>query len=488
MFSEFGQVEQDGARLEVAIGVLHLHDVVHIVLLLRLEAVVQAGGVGVLHCGQQVAVHIHVEQLGDVFVNHHVAVQVQGLVVAWQDVLHKQAEVRLYAEVAAQEQLAFVFAHQPGGVEETQAEVGRCHEALQHGLAVRAYVAVQHHDVVRAVGGSMLLDGFQQGAHVGNVVFVGGKHQGNRRLAIARFDGLQELRLGNVFEEGALKLLGTVLSLVLQPGEVNAQKPLCQVPANAVFRRAVLGKVAPFFVLFKDAEQPFAVVEEDFLLHDEHIAEIAMPAIQVFVGGIHHVRVFFLEYLQRAGKVFRAMLGRFVVLFPDGGFVYELALLGQDEVVLLYHFPHTLFGQADFLQGFLVVRFEGNISEVVRWELLFCEGKIATVMEQAVIVGVQVLPGPVLRSKLAVAGVFLRDIVAFVVVEHPLEACGGQRGAYLYGANEVVFRQGDVVPVAGHNDFDVAQRFSFARAPRIWLGPVREPPRARGAVGQSAFL
>ena len=195
------------------------------------------------------------------------------------------------------------------------------------------------------------------------------------------------------------------------------------------------------------------------------------------------MRVLFLEYLQCAGKVFRAMLGRFVVLFPDGGFVYELALFGQDEVVLLYHFPHTLFGQADFLQGFLVVRFEGNIGEVVRWELLFGEGKIATVMEQAVVVGLQVLPSPVLCSKLAVAGIFLGDVVAFVVVQHPLETRGGQRGAYLYGVNEVVFRQGNVIPVAGHNDFDVAQHFSFVGAPRIWLGPVRVPPCSGGAGG-----
>lgn len=50
------------------------------------------------------------------------------------------------------------------------------------------------------------------------------------------------------------------------------------------------------------------------------------------------------------------------------------------------------------------------------------EVEVPTVMAEAVVVGLDVLPSPVLRGQFAVARIEIGDVFAFVVMERPREA------------------------------------------------------------------
>ena len=63
------------------------------------------------------------------------------------------------------------------------------------------------------------------------------------------------------------------------------------------------------------------------------------------------------------------------------------------------------------------------------------EIEISTIVAETVIIGIFVLPSPVLRGQLAIPRIFGRDVLAFIVMQGVRETGCGVSGAYLHRKN-----------------------------------------------------
>ena len=72
-----------------------------------------------------------------------------------------------------------------------------------------------------------------------------------------------------------------------------------------------------------------------------------------------------------------------------------------------------------------------DLAKLVFLVLGIAEIEIAAVMAEAVVLGIHVLPRPILSRQLAVLGVQLGDVVALVVTQRPVEALARARCANL---------------------------------------------------------
>ena len=166
------------------------------------------------------------------------------------------------------------------------------------------------------------------------------------------------------------------------------------------------------------------------------------------------MRVPFLDDIQDALEVFGTMLQRPAILLAHGHLPHKAAPLGKNEVVALDHLAHTVLVQADALERFLVVGIKEGIGEAVGTERLVGKREVASIVEEAVVIGVQVLPSPVLRRQLAVVRVLVRNVLTLVIVLHALEAMIGKRRSHLNGNDQRVVGNDDIVSMASHDDLD----------------------------------
>ena len=103
-----------------------------------------------MHGGEQVVAQLGREQLGDVALDDEVAVQVQDLVVLWQELLNQKAVVRLHADVLVVG-AELVLPHDLRDVAETQVRVLKAgEEPAHHALVIRRDVLVQNDHIVAA--------------------------------------------------------------------------------------------------------------------------------------------------------------------------------------------------------------------------------------------------------------------------------------------------------------------------------------------------
>ena len=82
------------------------------------------------------------------------------------------------------------------------------------------------------------------------------------------------------------------------------------------------------------------------------------------------------------------------------------------------------------------------------------EIEIPAVMAEAIIVGVCVLPSPVLRGQLAITRVFHGDVLAFVIMQRVRETGRGLRRTHLHRKNAFPFGECGLL-VCRHEDLDV---------------------------------
>ena len=95
--------------------------------------------------------------------------------------------------------------------------------------------------------------------------------------------------------------------------------------------------------------------------------------------------------------------------------------------------------------------FVDDLAELVFLVLGVAEIEIAAIMAEAVVLGIHVLPCPVLRRELTVLRIELGDVVALIVMQRPVEALARSRCAYLHRLHHVSIEQVHVF-VGGHED------------------------------------
>ena len=184
----------------------------------------------------------------------------------------------------------------------------------------------------------------------------------------------------------------------------------------------VIGLLIEFL---ENGEQPRAVVEEDILPHDEHVAEACRVTFKEGVRVLPIVRVHLAQNMITALQI--------VVVQQGGGFpqgpwcavlvddFLEIAERRGDYVILLDGFRDGCIVQTVFLCGFGIDIVVHDLTEWVLLMLGFGEIEIATIVAEAIVVGIDVFPCPVLCGQLAVTWVEVCDVFAFIIVERPRE-------------------------------------------------------------------
>ena len=208
--------------------------------------------------------------------------------------------------------------------------------------------------------------------------------------------------------------------------QVDVEQTFGQMTRRTQGLLAVRAVVRVFIELLKNGEHPFAIVEEDLPLHNEHVAEAGFVAVEerlcvLLVVGIHAAQdlVATLQIIvmqQGSGFPQRAWSA---VLIDD---FFEIAEWRGDDVILLHH-----AGDVFVIQAILLCR--GGIDVVVHDFAVGIflmrsvrEVEVTAVMAETVVVGVDVFPSPILRGQFAVTWVEIGDILAFIIVECPGEA------------------------------------------------------------------
>ena len=292
-------VEQQHARLEVAIRVTHLELGLGV---RKADAVVHvevAQVVNIPRGGQQVVTKLGVVELGNVALNDKVGVEVQHLVVARHDKLDDKAVVRLDADVLVVRG-KIVLVDDGRHVVEAQRDVVRTGgEVLTHEfLMLPADIAREDHDVVKARLVRVVEHGAHRGGNHGDVAVVGGKDDRNDFASVRSLDGHIKLKMDalGLLKVHALELLGLpICPDALLVHEVDVEQALGKMPRCTQRLDAVVGEVRLGHKTLENREEPLAVRVEDRLAHDEHIAEAAAVPVEeglcvLGVVGMHIVQ------------------------------------------------------------------------------------------------------------------------------------------------------------------------------------------------------
>lgn len=184
--------------------------------------------------------------------------------------------------------------------------------------------------------------------------------------------------------------------LLFQP---DVEEAFGQEAVDPGFVRAVAGDVDTAFQGEQDVEQPGAIGIEQALFHGEHVQDVQLAPVHDSGEGSAVFGVFFghdgFHFVQ--------------VLFVMGVFV--LAADGFDIVIPLHRQDHIVLAQQLFIIGFAE---DGSLLlfQVVRMDPV---AEIPSIMAQADVFTVKILPGPVKPSQFAVMGILRRDIVPGIV-------------------------------------------------------------------------
>lgn len=149
-------VEHQHASLEVIVWILHLQHGLRIIHTLTMLYVQIAKEIDIAHCAKQLALQIDVVELCDITVDDDVGIEIQHLVIEWQDFLNQETVVRLHADmrVVGGKLISGKFAVHVG---ESQIHVRELLEEPAHTLLlIPRDVALQYGDIVEIARISVL--------------------------------------------------------------------------------------------------------------------------------------------------------------------------------------------------------------------------------------------------------------------------------------------------------------------------------------------
>jgi len=118
----------------------------------------------------------------------------------------------------------------------------------------------------------------------------------------------------------------------------------------------------------------------------------------------------------------------------------EISKRGGDDIVLANYLLDVFIIEPIFFRGSGV---DVVIHDFAVWILLVRsvgEIKIAAIMAEAVIIGIYILPRPILGGQFAIAWIAVRDILAFVIVERPGETIAAFVQANLHRLHDIALK------------------------------------------------
>ena len=419
-------IEHQHTSLEVIVGVLHLQHGLRIIHTLTMLYVQIAKEIDIAHCAKQLALQIDVVELCDITVDDDVGIKVQHLVIERQELLNQETIVCFHADmgVVGGKLISGKFAVHVG---ESQIHVRELFEEPAHTfLLVPSDVALQYGDIVEIARISVLHGRIHGGSQLWHIVVICCEHHRNDRLVgdIKRFKLLGWLWIGEVHALQLLELPVGSDALVMH--EIDIQQAFGKMAWRTqcfLAVRAVIGVLVEFL---KDREHPLAVVKEDFLLHDEHVAEACLVAVEETLRILLIIRIHGAQNLITALQIVIVQQGSGLpqsawasILVDD---YIQIAERCGDDVILFDHAGDVLIIQTVLLLSLGVDIIIHNFTKGIFLMRCFGEIKITAVMAEAVVVGIDVFPCPVLRGQFAIAWIEIGDVLAFVIMERPREA------------------------------------------------------------------
>ena len=389
---------------------------------------------------------VGVVQGGDIFQRHHAGIQPHGAAVLREQVReHEQAEGLFFGGGKGGDA---ALVAEPVGIEKAK---GKIRPAVQHGAQLQPVLldqpAGEHHHVVPPLERGGVRHRTQGRRRQGDAARIRRHEQGDGAAAEGGQGGKGRLR---VFKHRRAPFADRIALLLHEPGEIDAEQPLAEVPGGAHRLPAVPvgGHVSPLVKAAEDGKQPFTIGKEQLPPHDEHVAAVKIVAVEIALGGRIIVRIFAADDLHHRVEVADVQCIGALPL-PVHGIEIIIDGLGHGHVVL----PHDLLDLGNVGKAQLRRRAGVEVGAAHRARVAPLDGvvefKIAAVMAEAVIVGVVVLPRPILREELAIlVGVRRHEPVFGGAVHQKAD------DRLLLHGNEHLVLYGSTVFMAGYVNFD----------------------------------
>ena len=220
-------------------------------------------------------------------------------------------------------------------------------------------------------------------------------------------------------------------------------------PGRAQGFPAVVAVVGVPVEFLKDWEHPGAIVEEDFPLHDEHVAEAGFVALEeglriLLVIGVHAAQdlIATLQIIIVKQGSSLPQCTRSPMLVND---FLKIAEGCGDNIVLLDHFGDVGIVETIFSCGFRIDIVIHDFAIRILLMRGFGEIEVPAVMAETVVIGVDVLPCPVLRSEFAIAWIAFGNVFSVIIMERPRETVAALAQAYLYRLHDDAIEGVDVL-------------------------------------------
>ena len=186
--------------------------------------------------------------------------------------------------------------------------------------------------------------------------------------------------------------------------QVDVEQTFGQMTRRTQGLLAVRAVVGVFIELLKNGEHPFAIVEEDLLLHNEHVAEARLIAVEEILCVLLIVGIHIAQNLIAALQIVIMQQGsglpqRTSILVDD---FIQIAKWSCDDIVLSDYAGDIIIVQTVFLRSLDTDIVIHDFSERVFLMHGFGKIEIAAIMAESVIIRVNVLPRPVLGGQFAV--------------------------------------------------------------------------------------
>ena len=111
-----------------------------------------------------------------------------------------------------------------------------------------------------------------------------------------------------------------------------------------------------------------------------------------------------------------------------------------DDVILFNHAGDVLIVQTVLLLSLGVDIIIHDFAERVFFMHGFGKIEIAAIMAESVVVGINVLPSPILRGQFAIAWIAVGDVLSFVIVERPGETIAAFVQANLHRLHDIALK------------------------------------------------
>ncbi len=237
----------------------------------------------------------------------------------------------------------------------------------------------------------------------------------------------------------------------------NVQQSFGKVADGARGLHVHLAEIRGAREFVKQREQPLVVFEEDLLLHDEHVAERRLAAIEHGIGIGFVIGVARAQNVVHVAQVLQTqmLVGVPVLLeIRESADAAHVVQRRGDHIPAFHGLRDRIVSDAVFRDRAIVdVRID-DFAVIVLLMHGVGEIEIATVVAEAVVVGVFVLPRPILRGQLAIARILGGDVVALIVMQRIRESLRRVHCADLHRQNARGLREHSRL-VRRHEDLDI---------------------------------